>query len=47
MFLESTSKQLVGGPAEWLGISQPTMVNRVDVDWAWRTVRGRREIRGG
>jgi electron transfer flavoprotein alpha/beta subunit len=47
MFLESTSKQLVGGPAEWPGISQLTMVNRVDVDWAWRTVRGRREIRGG
>lgn len=44
---DGATGQVPSGLAEWLGISQLTMVSRVDVDWARRTVRGRREIKGG
>jgi electron transfer flavoprotein beta subunit len=44
---DGATGQVPSGLAEWLDLPQITLVSETDVDQAQRTVRGRREIRGG
>jgi electron transfer flavoprotein beta subunit len=44
---DGATGQVPPGIAEWMGISQLTMVTEVNVDQARRVVRGRRKIKGG
>lgn len=44
---DGATGQVPAGIAEWLGWSQITMLSRVTLDPERRTVRGRREIKGG
>ncbi len=44
---DGATGQVPAGIAEWLGWAQLTMLNRVTLDPERRTVRGRREIKGG
>ena len=44
---DGATGQVPPGLAEWLGISQLTMLTGIDVDTSVQTARGRREIKGG
>jgi electron transfer flavoprotein beta subunit len=44
---DGATGQVPSGLAEWLDISQITLVSAVDIDLARSVARGRREIRGG
>jgi electron transfer flavoprotein beta subunit len=44
---DGATGQVPPGLAEWLGISQLTMLTDIEVDTSVQTARGRREIKGG
>ena len=44
---DGATGQVPPGLAEWLNVSQVTMVNDVDVDLERRVAHGRREVKGG
>jgi len=44
---DGATGQVPPGLAEWMGISQLTMVTEISLDRESRTARGRREIKGG
>lgn len=44
---DGATGQVPSGLAEWLGIDQITLINKVDIEATPGMVRGRREIKGG